>query len=501
MIEIENSYGLVIPKNKLDSYMFDTIVADLTASDEQTGLTNSFYFIDKENIYIPRLSFHMESETGKFIKNECIIKDSNILKYHDTNKELFKDIRMKIEPRNEMQINTVKFLMESKKKDKSLFLSPGSGKTAMSIMYFVNNKYKPLILTPDKNLAKQWKDAILEFTNITEDQIFEFENGTASTKRKGFREEKLVYIACVKTFSSMVSKTDIEELRNLREMIDELKIDIKIIDECHLNLNAIFKTITWFPTIENLYLSATMNRRNIQENVIHPGIVEPIEVVETLEYEVKPKLMAILYDSNPSPGNVRYCQDMALRGAIDLNRYFNNYLLSAKNKDKLDVYLDMIENICFKYIRDSKDDYKHKVIIVAPSVKLLDVIYEKLASNYRVFRVYSKYKEKPKDNEFDIIIGTQQQVTAGFDVKTLDVMISISMLLSSHNVKQLLGRILRSVPGKKEGTYISLADKGFSAFMVYLRKLSRVCESELSKEHELKFTAVNSKFKFPKSKG
>ena len=499
-IDVIQKHGLMLNKKDINSNDFNSITNDLSVYDDESNLLATFYYVDQNYLYIPKLGYNMKNFAGNFILNKCnIIKDDSI-KYYENNKNLFNDIHMKINPRNELQEKACHFLQNSEIDDKSLFLSPGSGKTAMSIMYFVNKKLKPLIITPDKNLMNQWKDSILEFTNITEDQIFCVEDGSNSFSKKHFSNDKLVYICCIKTLLSIINKTNVDELQNLKSFIEECNIDTKIIDECHLNLNAIFKVTLWYPTKENLYLSATMNRRLLQENFIHPGIVEPDAVIESVEYDVKPKLLALLYNSFPTTGNIRFIQDMAMRGAIDFNRYFNNYLLSSKNADKLKVYLDMIENICFKYIREFKDGYEHKIIIVAPSVKILEVIYEKLRYNYRIHRMFSKFKEKPNDDNFDIILGTQQQVTAGFDVKSLDVMISISLFTSQHNIKQLLGRILRSYPGKQHGQFISLIDEGFSAYMKYMKKMIGICENEISEEHDLQFTINRSKFIFPKKK-
>lgn len=372
--------------------------------------------------------------------------------------------------------------------------------TAMSIMYFVNKGLKPLIVLPDKNLMRQWEESILQFTDIPEDKIFKFDNGSTSLKKKECNDDKSVFLCCIQTLNSLINNSfeSNEYLSLHKEIIDRLKIDIKIIDECHLNLSAINKSNIWLPTKENLYLSGTMNRRLVQENNIHPGIVEPNNVIESTEYEIKPQLMAIFYNSKPLSKNVYYCQDMAVNSGLDYNRYFNNYLLSEKNKEKLKVYLDMIENMCNYYINvDKKENYEHKIVIVAITTKSLDVLYDHLSQKYRVKRMYGKYKEKPENNDFDIIIGTNKMLTAGFDHKYLDVMISLFMNTSAHNIKQLIGRIVRSAPNKESAHYVCLIDSGFSMMLKYYNKHKEICENQISAKYKYEFMTKQSKYVFP----
>lgn len=496
-MNILNRYGLEINKCDFSDDIIHRFKDDLTVFNDKDNIYTHFYYEDKDKLYVPKLSYNMNNSLGLYVK-ESFIEDSKDIKYYKCNKDLFSEKKMLIEPRNEIQKDTMDFLLNSKSKDKSLFLSPGTGKTAMSIMYFVNKKIKPLIILPDSNLMKQWKDSILEFTNITEDEIFMFENGSNSFKSKNFSNNKLVYICCIKTPASMISKSDNNELLQLHKIIEDCKIDIKIFDECHLNLNAIFKTTIWLPTIENLFLSGTMNRSSLKENIIHPGIVEPNECIESTEYEVNPDLLAVFFDSKPSKRNVYYCQDMAQRGLIDYNRYFNTYLLSNKHKEKLDVYFQMIENMCDYFIyKDNRNDYKNKIIIVAYTIDFLNCLYEVLKNKYRVCRMYSKYKEKPKDENFDIIIGTNKMLTAGFDKKSLNIMISTFMNTSSHNIKQLIGRVCRSYKNKPFAQYVCLVDTGFSSQIKYFEKHKLICENELSLKEKLQFKYKESKYVFP----
>lgn len=495
-MDLKDHYGLMINKNKLSIDQLRHIRNSLTVIDELSDENTCFYYFEDEKyFYLPRLSYNINGLLS-YINKDSIVRDKSIQIY-ENNKELFKNKKMLIEPRNEIQIDTMDFLMNSESMDKSLFLSPGTGKTALSIMYLVKKKLKALIILPDTNLINQWKESILEFSNITEDEIYIFKDGSKSINNKECNKNKLVFLACIKTFSSLLSKSSIEECKSYKEFIERCEIDIKIFDECHLNLNAIFKTTVWLPTYENLYLSGTMNRRLVKENNIHPGIIEPNHVIESVEYEITPQLLCLKYDSRPSHGHVKFCQDMNNRTGFDYNVYFNKYILAAKNVDKKNTYFEMIDNMCNYFInQDNRYDYKNKIIIVGFTIAFLDALYELLSTKYRVCRMYSKYKEKPDHEEFDIIIGTNKMLTAGFDKKSLNIMISTFMNTSSHNVKQLIGRICRSYPNKELVQYVCLVDTGFSMLNKYYRKHKEICENELSQKNQLEFKEKISNFKF-----
>lgn len=481
-------YGIEIDKNILDLFEINKIKEFFTVIDDNDEtLEKHFFYEDSRYLYIPHISHNVDFINEIFKKYNISISQN--LEYYNSKF----NSKMLIAPRNEIQKNTIDFLDKSMSSNKSLFLSPGTGKTALSIMYFVNKGLKPLIIVPDMNLVKQWYDSILEFTNISKEDVFIFEHGVSSFNKKDFSNTKRVYICCIKTLSSMISKLNItEDLKCLFNYIENMKIDIKIFDECHLNLHSIFKITTWFPTKENLFLSGTMNRRLFKENLIHPSIVEPNECVESVEYDIIPNLMAIFYNSNPNKGQVNYCQDFNPRSGFDYNRYFNRYLMSKKNTNKSEIYLNMIENICNYYNKDSKN----KIIIVGYTIDFLDKLYSILSTKYRVKRMYSKYKEKPSDENFDIIIGTNKMLTAGFDHKSLNIMISTFMNTSKHNVKQLIGRICRSAPNKEFAQYICLVDSGFNMNLKYFKKHEEICKYELSQKETLNFKKIESKFKF-----
>lgn len=481
-------YGIELNKNILNKSDIERLKYFFTVKDEtDETIEKHFFYEDEHTLYIPHLSYNIEE-----IKN--ILNKYNInIRFQTCRYNSLFDSKMLIEPRNEIQKSTIEFLKTSASDNKSLFLSPGTGKTALSIMYFINKGLKPLIIVPDMNLVKQWNDSILDFTNLNQNDIFIFEYGSSSFNRKDFSNDKRVYICCIKTLSSMISKIcTTKELKNLSNYIDNMKIDIKIFDECHLNLHSIYKITTWFPTKENLFLSGTMNRRLFKENLIHPSIVEPNECIESVEYDIIPNLMAVFYNSNPTNGQIKYCQDFNPRSGFDYNKYFNKYLLSKKNEEKSNIYFNIIENMCRHY----KESGNNKIIIVGYTIDFLEKLYNVLSVNYRVKRMYSKYKEKPEDENFDIIIGTNKMLTAGFDHKSLNVMISTFMNTSKHNVKQLIGRICRSSPNKKYAQYICLVDSGFNMQLKYFKKHSEICRYELSQKEELIFKRIESKFKF-----
>lgn len=193
-MDLKDHYGLMINKHDLSIDQLRHIRNSLTVIDELSDENTCFYYFEDEKyFYLPRLSYNINGLLS-YINKDIIVRDKSIQIYED-NKELFKNKKMLIEPRNEIQIDTMNFLMNSESTDKSLFLSPGTGKTALSIMYLVKKKLKALIILPDTNLINQWKESILEFSNITEDDIYIFKDGSKSINNKECNKNKLVFLA------------------------------------------------------------------------------------------------------------------------------------------------------------------------------------------------------------------------------------------------------------------------------------------------------------------
>src|SRR6056297_412365 len=124
---------------------------------------------------------------------------------------------------------------------------PGFGKTVTSIYIACQYKYKTLIVVDKSLLEDQWKETILQITNLEEDDI-------GTIKQKKFEVDKPIIIASARTL--------IRRIENVKDFYFKIKnagIDLVFYDECHKTSSAPkFAKVSVLFNTKNLYgLSAT----------------------------------------------------------------------------------------------------------------------------------------------------------------------------------------------------------------------------------------------------
>ena len=133
---------------------------------------NEIYKYDNENdrIYIPgSMSLYKLKSLG--------IKESDIIDKRDCKVKQRKmtNVLLTAEPRDELQKAAIYFLKGNSYSKGStqnyLSLKTGEGKTYCAINYCVSTKKVPLIFVDQETLMQQWKRAILQFTNLSEENI------------------------------------------------------------------------------------------------------------------------------------------------------------------------------------------------------------------------------------------------------------------------------------------------------------------------------------------
>ena len=147
------------------------------------------------------------------------------------------NIELKTEPRDKYQMDAVNSMLLND--HGILFAKTAFGKTYVAINTISKLKKKTLILMHKRDLMNQWKDDILKYTNLTDDdvQIFtgsNFETGKAIT---------------ITTVQNICSKIRHDNLK-IRDLIYNENFGITIYDECHRTMGPLdtTKTSRWVTT-------------------------------------------------------------------------------------------------------------------------------------------------------------------------------------------------------------------------------------------------------------
>lgn len=140
-----------------------------------------------------------------------------------------------------------------------VFVGPsGSGKTIAALGAMSAIGGETLIIVPNRELAQQWKDELIEKTTLTSRQIGQYHGGT-----------KQIRPVTIATY-------DISAMSRHRELFNERDWGLVIADECHHSVASTWKRFREIQSKARLGLSATPVREAEDPKEIHTLIGPPI---------------------------------------------------------------------------------------------------------------------------------------------------------------------------------------------------------------------------------
>ncbi len=327
---------------------------------------------------------------------------------------------------------------------------PGIGKTVLSIYLITKLNLKACIVVDNKNLVKQWVNAIIRFTNI--------EAGSIGLIQGNFFEieDKPITIAMVQTLQSKL-KTDFTKTF---EKIDSGKFGIVFYDEVHKSSSApqFSKSSLLFRTKNILGLSATPFHYGISEILMTRSIGKIL--YETNDYKILPKYYFLYYNSGlkgKELNKINYIQNTNIKRGI-----YNKIIATSK------IYVDNVREQTEILLKNN-----HKIIIICSTQKQVELISQNLTDNGIVNRKFYG-KENKLDREKDkVLVATYAYGGAGFDFKELSALILACPLSGKKSVIQVVGRILRKCENKKESVVIDMIDLAIPMFMLPMVKIKK----------------------------
>lgn len=423
MLNFKYKSGIFIPKTYKDEQFFKDIINDLTrvfiGYNEDIKIHK--FYKDLENfILIPR--YYPLKKVGlgnvKINREEFLQNPEQISIEHN------------ITPRNELQVRAIKTLLNSR--SCILQLSPGTGKTIITIYVIAEKKLKSFILVHLDSLIEQWKQRLLQFTNINEDDI-------ARLRSKTFIEDlkKPIILSTAQTFVSLLK-------RNRDAFLDELNqsnIGVFVSDECHTTSGApTFSDCSIFmPAVHTYGLSATPKRYDGNLDIIkyHLGKIVASDDVEGV-MDARVTVMLLDYEVD-TPKRYKY---LYWAGKFQRARYLNMIKKSEPFQKCIKILLE-------KVITD-----KRHTICVIERIALIDQLFKELPYDNK-----SKFykKETLEKLHYKMTFATPKKVRDGIDAPFKDCLIMTSPI---SNIEQMSGRIVRIHPEKEEPIVIDMVDVG-----------------------------------------
>lgn len=379
-------------------------------------------------------------------------------------------IKMKYGPRDQEQIQALSFMCGindyediQNANQKMLSLTTGKGKTYCSIATIGFFQVKSIIITDSNTLLTQWKDNILEYTNLTESDIFSI-NGSdlcnmilnGSSKKA---ENASIYLCSHGTLRSFGSRYGWEKLY---ELFKYLKIGIKFFDEAHLTFDNMLM-IDYFTNVwKTYYVTATPARSDNRENQIFQISLKNVPMIDLFNKDKDPhtSYICIKWNSNPSAKDISYCKHPVYR--FDRNKYIHYLIRKPEFYDMLRVAMDLILKCVEKGGRVLIYIGTNEGILAV--YKWMNNYYPEILGDVGIFTSIVEKEEKLVNKATKkILLSTSKSAGVGQHIDGLKMTMVIAEPYKSKVLaQQSLGRTRDN-----DSFYIEFLDMGFKYTMKY----------------------------------
>ena len=315
-----------------------------------------------------------------------------------------------------------------------LNLGTGMGKTVLCCRMLQELGRTALVIVPRQHLVKQWMERILEFTNLTQNDI-----GIAQQDVCEYEGKKIV----VGMVHSLSKDKYNEGFKN--------HFGVVVWDECHSMAAQTFsQTLGMFPAKYRIGMSATMNRKDNLQDAYKLSIGQVMLAPEHITTLVHPKVFLFAYKPAKKNSYLAKMSDAKARRGKLISELANdaarNNLISAYAKKFADsgrrvvVFSDRVEQL--KNLRE--------FLTIKRGMRLSDV---------GLFTGSTKAGDRKIILEnSQIILATYGVMAMGIDVPDLRAVIFGTPL---SDVAQSVGRILRLCEGTKDPVVLDIVDTAY----------------------------------------
>lgn len=368
-----------------------------------------------------------------------------------------KQIKLKYAPRDERQIKALQFMLCQGEYSYNIYrtqfavnLPTGAGKTYCSTATIAFLNIKSIVITAQSSILDQWKNDILDYTNLDESDICKIE-GSAVINRilsnKSNLIHKKIYLV---THSTLKSFGDSNGWNKVTELFEKLQIGLKFFDEAHQNFSNMCMIDFYTNVYRTYYVTATPKRSNKDENKIYSIYMKGVPAIQLFDEDSDPhtRYIAIRYNSHPTQADIYACKNKTY--GLDRNKYVR-YLMSNENFWYMfDHLFNLIEKqggraLFYIGINDAIEKIKQRIIY----------LYPEYANDVGIYTSISDNKQAEREKRF--ILSTTKSAGAGEDIKGLKYSVVLAEPFKSEVLaQQTLGRT------RDNNTYyIELVDTGF----------------------------------------
>lgn len=378
---------------------------------------------------------------------------------YDEFEYLSEPIMIKKAPRDAEQKEALRFILgkgeyhtNSTKSQLGLNLTTGKGKTYVTVTSISYWLVRSMVIVHSIEIIRQWKDRILEYTDIKPREIYIIEGSSSIDKL--FNRDVSQYKIFLASHGTLKSYGDRFGWDKITELFKYLKIGIKVYDEAHRNFDNLLKIDFYTNTYKNLYLTATPKRSAQNEDQIYQLAFKNMPKIDLFNEDTDPhtQYMAIHFNSKPSPDVISACKNK-----FGFNRaYYTNWVIDNEN------FLNFAYVIMDKVFNLTKDGTKALIYIgtneaVKKFYDYLCDMYPKYKNDIGIYTSIVPKDIKKEQLEKRIILSNTKSCGEAMDIYGLKVTVLLAEPFKSDVLTiQTLGRT------RGDNTfYIDCIDDGF----------------------------------------
>lgn len=376
---------------------------------------------------------------------------------YDDYDDMTNPLMLKYLPRDDIQKKAIAFMIGEREYEVnkaypslSINLNTGKGKTYCTVAAMAYFSIKSIIITSSINWLNQWKNFILEYTDLNPDQII-FISGTPMINRllknKKMVDNTNIYLVSHNTIKSYGDNFGWDKVA---ELFRYLKIGVKAYDEAHLNFDNMCAIDYHTNTFKTYYVTATPLRSDEEENKIYQLYMKNIPHIDLFDEENDPrtKYIAIRYNSHPTPIEASNCKNQY---GLDRNKYTNYVVYKENFQNMMHILMDKIRNA------------NGKVLVYIGTNAAIEVVKDWIITNYPRYAddvgVYTSLVTENKEEQLSkkIILSTTKSCGAAMDIKGL----KMTILLAEPFKSKVLARQTLGRTRDNNTVYIEIVDEGF----------------------------------------
>ena len=344
-------------------------------------------------------------------------------------------------------------------------LQTGKGKTFISIASIVKMGYSSLIIC--SGLTEQWIDKLHEYVEDVDVYLIQ----SRKSLDKLFESQVIPQVFVGSLATLRLWAMQLREYNNLpmtyAQFLDNYGIGIKVVDECHLNIEAVCILDLFSNVRHNWYISATFHRKTPHLDTIFDTVYPPSIRLTGMIYDKYTELHYVYYYSGVNP-----------RKTVTNRGYnhprFEGQLLKFITKYNHLVRVIVAKQLEYRFVNIRRPD--QRALIFVSTVIIAEKVRESLTELFPSLRVvtFLGNDEDTKCLTGDVIISVPRKAGTGKDIPGLLTVINTVSMGTAEGIEQMFGR-LRKFSNGDTPHFVQLVDKDNTAQQNHAKIHKDIC--------------------------